>query len=217
MNYKKEKIDITKRDIEILNNFLEEQLKKKLTNHPLPSLEEIKLSDRLETFTQNPVEKLDLFPESEVKTDNAQIDQNKKINKNLPNYNFWLILVVVGLISSSMVFNSYFAKKVDPVLFKLLALSNSVIQDNGLSRLVGDIILRPYVVTIGEYGNYAIAKDEAVRLLPVLKQINIKELDSGILTFEIDQLGSKKEAYSLASELTQRGYEAVHVRYLPKK
>lgn len=217
MNYKKEKVNITKRDIETLNNFLEEQLKKKLTNHPLPSLEEIKLSDRLETFTQNPVEKLDLFPESEVKTDNAQIDQNKKINKNLPNYNFWLILVVVGLISSSMVFNSYFAKKVDPVLFKLLALSNSVIQDNGLSRLVGDIILRPYVVTIGEYGNYAIAKDEAVRLLPVLKQINIKELDSGILTFEIDQLGSKKEAYSLASELTQRGYEAVHVRYLPKK
>lgn len=209
MDSKKEKINITKKNIKTLNNFLEETLKDKLTNQPLPPLDEIKLSDRLETFTQNPIEKL------AVSVDNAE--QANKTSTWLFGYNFWLIVLVVCLISSSILFNSFFSKSVDPFLFKLVALSSSAIKENEVNKLVNDLITTPYVVTIGEFGNYAIAKDEAIKLLPQLKQIDIKELESGVLTFEIERLGSKTDAYSLANDLTQRGFEAVHVRYLPSK
>ena len=74
-----------------------------------------------------------------------------------------------------------------------------------------------YVVTIGEYGNMEIAKNEAIKFLPELKQIHITELDSGIYTLEIEKLSSKTEAYKLAQKLTEQDFDSVHVRHLPER
>ena len=173
----------------------------------------LKLTDRLDLVTKdilikssNPIENLSF----------KDVAENKKIPSNA---NFFLILFVAFLLSTSVLLNPFFSKNLDPILFKSITSSISFIKRNihGVKNVVIDSLIRPYVVTIGEYGNMAIAKEEAERLLPKLRQIYIKELPSGILTFEVERLGSKKEAYELANELIQNGFEVVHVRYLPDK
>lgn len=80
-----------------------------------------------------------------------------------------------------------------------------------------DLITCPYVVTIGEYKDFKIAKENAIKLLPKLRQINIKQFKNGIYTFEMDRLNSKKEAYLLAKKFLDAGFDSVHVRYLPNQ
>ena len=77
-----------------------------------------------------------------------------------------------------------------------------------------DQIKSPYVVTIGEFKTFANAKEEAIKLLPTFKQIEIKQLMSGVYTFEMERFSSKDKAYSLANEFMQDGLNSVHVRYL---
>ena len=181
----------------------------------------VQLKDRVESLnksfetnedTENPIEKLQF----------RRIKRNKK-KKNLINvifsYNFWLSLVVMSLIVISILLNSYFLERLDPVLFKTISNSFSVSKEflSSPTNFIIDQITNPYVVTVGEYGNAAIAKDEAIKLLPKFKQVNIKQLNSGIYTFEMEGLSSKKKAYELAQKFIHDGYEAVHVRYLPNQ
>lgn len=181
----------------------------------------VQLKDRVEFLnksfeisedTENPVEKLQF----------RKIKRNKK-NKNLINaifsYNFWFSLLVISLIVVSVLLNSYFLERLDPVFFKAISNSFSAYKEflSNPTNFIVDQITKPYVVTVGEYGNAGIAKDEAVKLLPKFKEINIKQLGSGIYTFEMESLSSKKKAYELAEKFIHDGYEAVHVRYLPNQ
>lgn len=159
---------------------------------------DIKLKDRLDFTdkdflenTYNPFLKLNY-------SDNKEKDKSP--------FNVALLLVVLFLLLVSVLFNSYFQKNIDPILFKITSfdLKNSLI----------DVVRKPYVVTIGEFGNSALAKEEAIRLVPRLKQVNIKQLENGLYTFYIERFGSKEKAYKYAKELINDGFDLVHVRYI---
>lgn len=141
----------------------------------------------------------------------------RKKNNNSLRFNFLLILLIVTLITSSILLNNFFTKSLDPVIFKLLSFPHLVQEGNILSPkdFVMNQIKKPYVLTIGEFGNSALAKDEASKLLPKFKEITIKQLDTGIYVFEIERFSSKKNAYLAAGEFIQDGLDSVHVRYLP--
>ena len=177
----------------------------------------VKLKDRLDyldksifydTKTENPVEKL-------------SFNDTKKINKIsiLSQLNFKeisLFLLIVVLLSSSIVLNGTLVNKFDPQVYKLFS-SVSGLLKNGVDlkkNIFVDCFTKPYVVTVGEYGNFAIAKEEAIKLLPKLRQVDIKKLKSGIYTFQISRFVSKKSAYLLADDFMRDGFDAVHVRYL---
>lgn len=149
--------------------------------------------------TVNPFEKL-LFP----------VLEDSKSKKTLEKKNLWLPVIIVLFICSSIFLNSFLKTNLDPLVVGTVSSVKSFVSDN-LNKSN-----KPYVVTVGEFGNFSLAMEEAKRLLPELKQINIKELDSGIFTFEIEKLSSKKEAYLLANALVKDNLELVHVRYLPK-
>ncbi|OGI20068.1 MAG: hypothetical protein A3B68_00495 [Candidatus Melainabacteria bacterium RIFCSPHIGHO2_02_FULL_34_12] len=155
------------------------------------SSESVTVNEKIEIEIENPIEKL-RFKKNQIK---------KKTNLQLISS-----LAVFILISSSIILNSFFLKTLDPKLFELFST---------ISEFLHVPMSKPYVVTVGEYGNLSVAKDEAIKLLPKFKQIDIKKLDNGIYTFEMERLGSKSKAYSFAKELTQDGFDAVHVRYLP--
>ncbi len=175
------------------------------------AIQGITLKDRVEYVsddsvlkknTENPVEKLQF---QEI----LQKRKTYKIPKSvLSQNNVWIPLLVVCLIWVSMTLNSSFFKQADLKLF------NSV---KNLNNFALAQFSSPYVVTIGEYGNVSVAKDEAIKILPQFKQIDIKKLDSGLYTFEMDRFTSKNKAYNLAGKFTQDGFDAVHVRYLPKR
>ena len=163
------------------------------------TLQNIKLKDRVDYLPQenlfsktieNPVEKL-------------RFRELREQRKN----NVWISALVILLISS-IALNSSVLKKADYKFFNLFKNLN----DFMLAELNS-----PYVVTIGEYGNVLVAKDEAIKILPQFKQIDIKKLDSGVYTFEMERFSSKKKAYTLANKFIQDGLDGVHVRYLLKK
>ena len=175
------------------------------------TVENITLKDRVECLpqedllsknTENPVEKL-RFQELREQRKNK-----KRLKVVITSYNLWISVLVVFLISASIAFNSSVFKKADYKFFNLAAIASDFV----LAQFTS-----PYVVTIGEYGNVLVAKDEAIKILPQFKQINIKKLDSGIYTFEMERFSSKNKAYALANEFRQDGLDVVHVRYLPKK
>ena len=179
------------------------------------NIENIKLKDRLEvlqenttyeTKTENPVEKL-------------SFQEYRKRKQELFNYKFWLFLFVIFLLGASIFLNTLHLKRLDQGLLKLISTPAAFINEvfSSTQNFLYDQINKPYVVTLGEYGNFAIAKDEAIKLVPKLKQINIKQLNSGIYTFEIDKLASKNKAYAIANEFIEAGYDGVHVRYLPNQ
>ncbi len=85
---------------------------------------------------------------------------------------------------------------------------------NACPTFFTDQIKSPYVVTIGEFKTFPSAKEEAIKLLPRFKQINIKQLMSGLYTFEMERFTSKDKAYLLANEFMHDGLNVVHVRYL---
>ena len=161
--------------------------------------EDAKLKDRI---AQPINEQLLLTQNVENPVEQLRFKKYKKKNKT----NFYLSVCVLVLIGLSILLNAFFLNKIEPLVFEFFSSpQNFVIQQ----------FSKPYVVTIGEFGNVAIAKDEAICLLPKLRQIEIKQLESGIYTFKMEQFGLKKNAYELANKLTQDGFEAVHVRYLP--
>lgn len=166
------------------------------------ALENIKLMD---VIVENPVYKI-------------KFRRAKKYKKSR-NFSPSLLLFVltVSLISISIIFNAFFLKRLDPFIFKSLSVLSQKYGFYNPQTYIVDQITKPYVVTVGEYGNFAIAKEEAIKLLPTFKQIDIKQLTSGIYTFQIEKCGSREKAYDEASHLTRNGFEAVHVRYLPKQ
>ena len=195
-------------------------MKKSISELEKEILKNIKLKDRLDYISRNvfPVEKVE-NPVERLTFHEVRKRYKKKTDKKtfFFSYNFWLFLLVVFLISSSILFNSLFVEKYDRQVFKSISTVVSF-PGNVFSNLKNSIIAqlsKPYVVTIGEYGNFGVAKDEAIKLLPQFKQIDIKKLKNGIYTFEIERFSSKEKAYSLAKEFTLDGLDGVHVRYLP--
>lgn len=167
-----------------------------------------KLKDRLEfsgnisdSITKSPFDKLDFEEEDEL------YEVKKQSYFSLGKIR--LLGIVFLVVLSSFLLNPFLSKKIDPLVFKIISMPFTAIEN-----FCFDQVAKPYVVTIGEYGNFSIAKSEAVKLLPVLKQVNIKELGSGLYTFEIERCSSKKKAYKILSKLEQGGFEVVHVRYL---
>lgn len=189
---------------------------------------QIELVEKAKSENTFDVDSESIVDKSSVKNPLSELyfKEIKKINKSRAKskssnryFKFWLLLLVLFLVSSSILLNSLFLEKYDPAIFKAVKTATSLLGEiyKGSRAYITDQITKPYVVTVGEYGNVAIAKDEAIKLLPELKQIDIKKLDSGMYTFEIEKLGSKKEAYMLARKFTQSGFDAVHVRYLPNQ
>ena len=163
-------------------------------------LEYIKFKNKLDSLNQAPgFEKTTKNPFDTLTFDNIKTDKKKK---NQVSYKFWLSVIVVFFLATSVLFNGVISSKLDPVLYELI---------NNLSVLAN----KPYVVTIGNFKTFEAAKSKAIDLLPKLKQINIKQLPTGNYTFEIEKCGSKEKAYSIANEFTQNGFESVNVRYLP--
>ena len=137
--------------------------------------------------TKNPVDALELKDEIEVE---SGVESNKSLK---------FALLVLLLVSLSFVLNPFFSKKLEPLAFKYLSMPFN----------------KPYILTVGEFKSFAIAKDRAINLLPELKQINIKQLATGTYTFEIEKFTSKEKAYKEYTRLKQDGFDSVHVRYLP--
>ena len=165
--------------------------------------ENMKLKDRLDLLTRN------IFINTENPVEKLHFDKGKNSSQHATaeSNNFWLASVVALLISASIMLNSFFVKSCDPILVNAIKNSTNVFNDQ---------INKPYIVTIGEFSNFNSAKKEAIELLPKLHQVNIKELNNMIYAFEIEKLGSKEKAYSLANEFTKKGFSSVHVRYLKK-
>ena len=166
--------------------------------------EYLKLKNKLELLntptsfekkTKNPFEALTF---NEV---NSEVEGKRKTTF-VWSYKFWFSLLVLLLLTVSVLFNGVISSIFDPVLYKMI---------NNLSVSVN----KPYVVTVGNFESFEIAKSKAVELLPQLRQINIKQLPTGNYTFEIEKCGSKEKAYSIAGEFIQGGFGPVNVRYLP--
>lgn len=148
------------------------------------------------TNVKNPIDKLS-FNELEKET-------KKYSNSVFTFYTNWIFLLVVVLLSSSILLNKYLLKNLDPIIIKSMSTAKSFFTD---------YLKKPYVLTIGEYGNFDVAKEEAIKLLPEFKYIDIKELNGGLYTFEIERFSSKGKAYEVAHKFMYDGYDAVHVRY----
>ena len=166
-------------------------------------LEYIKFKNKLDSLNQNPgFEKNTKNPFETLTFDELKTEVKKKKIIFLPSYKFYFSVLVIVLLAFSVLFNGVISSKLDPVLYKLI---------NNLSALTN----KPYVVTIGNFESFEIAKGKAIELLPRLRQINIKQLPTGNYTFEIEKCGLKEKAYSIANEFTHDGFESVNVRYLP--
>lgn len=150
------------------------------------------------TNVRNPIDKLS-FNELEKET-------KKYSNSIFTSYTNWIFLLVVVLLSSSILLNKFLLKNLDPVVIKSMATTKSFFTN---------YLKKPYVLTIGEYENFDVAKGEAIKLLPEFKYIDIKELKGGPYTFEIERFSSKRKAYEVANKFMYDGYDAVHVRYQP--
>lgn len=182
--------------------------KKKQTEEIL-KFDTYKLKDRLEfsssisesdSITKSPFEKLDL-EEEEI---SAPLRQPLISVVKIRLMGIALVVVLVSFLLSP-----FLSKQIDPLVFKVLSMPFVAVEN-----FCFDQVAKPYVLTVGEYGNFSIAKSEAIKLLPILKQVNIKQLSSGIYTFEIERFSSKKKAYKSLTKLEQGGFEVVHVRYL---
>ena len=166
-------------------------------------LEYIKLKDKLELLNKNPVfEKKTKNPFETLTFNNQQTEIKSKKKKITSSYKFWFLVLVVLSLVVSVFFNGLIASRFDPIVYKFI---NSLL----------DQVNKPYVVTIGNFQTFEIAKSKAIELLPKLRQINIEQLPTGNYTFEIDKCSSKEKAYSISKEFIHDGFESVHVRYLP--
>jgi hypothetical protein len=175
----------------------EKKFENKTSSIPAADLIKQKTS---EILTENPVDKI--------------LDKSKEIVQEEPktlafyfDYKIWVFIIIAIILSLSISLNTLFFKKIDLKFFAGVTL----VEDFFINHLE-----KPFVVTIGEFKTVEEAKSEAVRLLPVLKQINIELLDNGYYVFVIDKLSSKKRAYEFANELRNKNPSSVKVRYLRK-
>jgi hypothetical protein len=139
--------------------------------------------------TKNPVDELELKEEVEPQLEVGVISSK----------NFKFALLVIFLVISSFILNPFFSKNLEPLALKYFSM----------------LFNKPYILTVGEFKDFSTAKNNAVKLLPELKQINIKQLSTGAYTFEIEKFTSKEKAYKESTRLKQGGFDSVHVRYLP--
>lgn len=167
--------------------------------------------DKVNIQIENPVEKLDFANTISTSLSNTQ----EKIPEVFNSFNFLILLLIVLLLGTSVSLNKLFSDKLDPLLFKVV--SKSGFLPSKTFACFKNWISAPYVLTIGEYESLDIANEEAIRLLPQLKQIDIKKLNTGIYTFEIGRFSAKEKAYLLAGEYAMAGFSGVHVRYLPNQ
>lgn len=159
---------------------------------------------------QNPIDKLNL-DETHWFTDEPFTKGNYLFTLKL-----FLLLFVVFLLFSSIFLNRYFMENVDPKLYNFLKVKYVFVR-NSLSDIQNKIInhvKKPYVLTSGEYADFNSAKDAAVDLLPMFKIIDIKQLNNGIYTLEIERFSSKKQAYENASLIKNQKGLSINVRYL---
>ena len=167
----------------------------------------IKLVDRLDFTNQYTLNKINVKnPARKLRLKSYK--QNIYAPKTFGYKNRIVFAVVIVLLLASAIFNNTFSRVLDAQLMNFFGACKGFLVDNATA---------PYVVTIGEYGNFAIAKEEAKNLLPKLRQLDIKEISPGVYTFEIDRFNSKKNAYKLAKELIRDDLSSVHVRYLPSQ
>ena len=164
-------------------------------------LEYINLKNKLELLNKNTGFEKNIKNPFETLTFNDSV--RTKVRKKI-SYKLWFSILIVLLLVTSVLFNRVISLKFDPVLYKAI---------NNLSAQIS----KPYVVTVGNFESFDLAKSKAIELLPKLRQINIKQLPTGNYTFEIDKYGSKEKAYSVSQEFIQDGFESVHVRYLPSQ
>lgn len=164
-----------------------------------------------EIFTKNPIDKI--------------LDKSKEIVQEKPkalafyfDYRVWIFIIVVVIFSLAISLDNLFLRKIDLKFFSGVTKAVRLVNRTGflLEEAFINYSEKPFVVTIGEFKTIEEAKDEAVRLLPSLKQINIELLDNGYYVFVIDKLSSKKHAYEFAKELKDKNISSVKVRYLRK-
>ncbi len=154
------------------------------------------ISSKIRNKTKNPIDDLQFVEEKESKSFK------------------WYYLLIVLLIGLSIGLNSLLQRKQNNSQERN---TKSSTLNSGLFNIKDyfiDQMKKPYVVTIGEFKDFGVAKQEAIKLLPKLKQIDIKQLKSGIFTFEIERFSSKDKAYVLSKDFMNDGFSAVHVRYL---
>ncbi|GEM_PF-2562715 len=163
-------------------------------------------------LTSNPVDKI--LNKSEEMT----VEELNKGSSFYSDYKIWVFIAVVVIFSVAMSLNTLLLKRVDLKFFTVVDKTVELINRGGL--IVNEILInyseKPFVITIGEFKTIEEAKDEAVRLLPSLKQVNIELLDNGYYVFVVDKLSSKKHAYEFAKELKDKNISPVKVRYLRK-
>lgn len=159
---------------------------------------------------QNPIDKLNL-EETNWFTDEQFIKGNYLFILKL-----FLLLFIVFLLFSSIFLNRYFKENVDPKLYSFLKVKYVFVRNSfsDIQNKIIDHVKKPYVLTSGEYADFNSAKDAAVNLLPKFKVINIKQLNNGIYTLEIERFSSKKQAYENASLIKNQKGLFVNVSYL---
>ncbi len=159
--------------------------------------------------TENPLQNLTF----------ANIEQLRKASKEATYRNLLLSVIIIIFMTASVLLNKTLLEKCDPKIFNVA--SSCVQYSKNLvfssKQFLSEQINKPYILTIGEYGELSLAKEEAIKLLPELKQIDIKKLDNGMYTFQIERFPSKKQAYAYAGKYIKNGFNSVHVRYLPNQ
>lgn len=196
---------------------MKKALKKEIKNIHVrnANIGNIKLKDRLDCLnkelfmlkTWNPTENLKLM-----------LDEKQKQKFIISNKRNLILFAFVGILFfASASLNSHFSGKYDAAFIRAISLPfvNTAQFLVAGKSFIFDNLTSPYVVTVGEYGNIGVAKDEAKKLLSQFRQIDIREISKGVYTFEITRFSSKEKAYELADKLTLDDLSAVHVRYLP--
>lgn len=128
------------------------------------------------------------------------------------------VLAIVTFFSLSILFNNYFASKVDPVLISSIS-SNSLLAKTfqAPKNFIFNRVNQPFVVTVGEYSTLDLAKEKAKEILSTFRQININELPSGNYALELSRYSSKKDAQSYLTQLqSDSRLDSLMIRYIPK-
>lgn len=177
----------------------------KVSNQPASKVQ----AESSDINTENPLQNLTF----------SNIEQLRKASKDATYRNLLLFIIFVFLMTASVLLNGTLLKKCDPKIFNAIA---SYVQHSknlvfSSKQFLYEQTNKPYILTVGEYGELTLAKEEAIKLLPEFKQIDIKKLDNGMYTFQIERFSSKKEAYADADKYAKNGFSSVHVRYLPNQ
>ena len=180
------------------NDLRTEEIKQKQSDgSTLDLIKELLIDSKVE----NPVEKL-----------NFEFGVIRKKRKK-PKISFQFVLAIVSalFVLLSISLNTVFLKKIDPSIGILTMTKNFLFSPVEFAKC---IICKPYAITIGEYGNLLIAKEEAIKLLPLFKAVDLKQLKSGLYTIEISRFSSQKKANAEIEKIRRYNIENLKIRYL---